>query len=75
MIEEIKSRVEAALEGAEVTVAGADGRFQIEVVSDAFQGLGRVKRQRAVYAAIRDLISSGSVHAVNIRAVTRAELD
>ena len=42
-------------------------------MSDAFEGLSRVKRQQAVYAAIQELIASGAIHAVTISTATRAE--
>ncbi len=74
MIEEIQSRIEQALAGAEVVVAGEGNRFEIRVVSDRFEGLSRVKRQQAVYAVVGDLISSGAIHAVTIQARTPAEL-
>ena len=73
VIEDIESRVRRALPNADVAVAGAGNRCEIRVVSDAFQGLSRVKRQQAVYAAIQDLIASGAIHAVTIKASTRAE--
>ena len=74
MIEELKSRIEAALGGADVAVDGAGSRFEIRVVSDRFEGLNRVKRQQAVYAVIGELIASGEVHAVTIKAMTPDEL-
>ena len=73
MIEEIEERIEQALANAEVAVTGEGNRFQVEVVSDRFEGLSRVKRQQAVYAAIGDLIASGAIHAVTITASTPAE--
>ena len=42
----------------------------LEVVSEAFTGLNPVKRQQKVYACIGDLIASGELHAVNIKAYT-----
>lgn len=73
MIEEIQERIEQALADAEVAVTSEGSRFQVDVVSDRFEGLSRVKRQQAVYAAIGDLIVSGAVHAVSIVASTPAE--
>lgn len=50
--------------------AGDDGsgesHFTIEIESPAFAGLGRVARQRAVYAALGDLVPL--IHAIAIRA-------
>lgn len=52
--------------------AGHDGsgesHFTVEVVAGAFAGQGRVARQRLVNAAVGDLVSSGRVHALAIRA-------
>lgn len=70
MIDDLKSRLEEAFTDAEVAVAGEGNRFEIHVVSAAFEGLNRVRRQQAVYAVIGDLIASGAIHAVTIRAST-----
>ncbi|UTA56046.1 BolA family transcriptional regulator [Lysobacter soli] len=52
----------------------ADGRghFRVDVVSEAFAGLGPIARHRAVYAALGDLMTT-DIHALSIRARTRAE--
>lgn len=73
MIDDLKSRLEEAFTDAEVAVAGEGNRFEIHVVSAAFEGLKRVRRQQAVYAVIGDLIASGAIHAVTIRASTPDE--
>ena len=58
---------------ADVAVEGAGANYDITVVSDDFAGMRPVKKQQAVYAALRDAIASGSIHAVNIRTFTRDE--
>lgn len=73
MIQDLRLRLEAGFPDAEVAVSGAGNRFEIRIVSAAFDGLSRVKRQQAVYAVIGDLIASGAVHAVTIRAATPDE--
>ncbi|MEM7220155.1 MAG: BolA/IbaG family iron-sulfur metabolism protein [Pseudomonadota bacterium] len=73
MIDTIAQCVRDGIEVASVEVSGEGGRFDIEVVSTAFDGLNRVKKQQLVYATIKHLISEGSVHAVTIRALTPAE--
>lgn len=74
MVEEVRTRLIAAFKDADVDVSGEGNRCDVRVVTSAFAGLGRVKRQQAVYAAIGDLIASGEVHAVTIRALTPAEV-
>ena len=73
MIDDLKSRLEEAFTDAEVAVVGEGNRFEIRVVSSAFEGLNRVRRQQAVYAVIGDLIASGAIHAVTIHASTLDE--
>lgn len=58
---------------AEVAIGGDGRHIDLHVVCDGFEGLSRLKRQQAVYAALNDAIRSGAIHAVNIKAQTRAE--
>ncbi len=71
--DEIRSLVMAGMPGAEVTVGGDGYHIELTVVSEAFAGLSRVKRQQLVYGVLADAIRSGALHAVNIRALTAAE--
>ena len=75
MIEEIQSRLATAFADARPTVIGEGNHFAIDIVSTAFEGMGRVKRQQAVYAVIADLIAAGTVHAVTIKARTPGEAE
>lgn len=55
--------------------AGArDGRghFRVDVVSEAFEGLGPLARHRAVYVAVGELMTT-DIHALAIRARTPGE--
>lgn len=69
------SRIAAAIEGSRVEAHGDAKRMEIRVVSGAFAGLSRVKKQQRVYAAIADLIADGSLHAVSIVAETPLPAD
>ena len=73
MIDEVEARLAAAFEGAQIAVAGEGNRVEVRIVSAQFEGLSRVKRQQAVYAPIRELIDSGTIHAVTIKASTPSE--
>ena len=57
--------------------AGHDGRgeshFALMIESAAFTGLGRVARQRLVYAALGELMHE-RVHALTIRALAPGEV-
>jgi BolA family transcriptional regulator, general stress-responsive regulator len=50
-----------------------ESHFSVEVECAAFAGLNRVARQRAVNTALGDLLSSGRVHALAIKAVVPDE--
>ena len=52
--------------------AGGESHFNVTVVSAAFEGQGRVQRQRAVNDLLRAELA-GPVHALSIRALTPAE--
>ena len=57
--------------------AGDDGsgesHFTVEIVSEQFEGMSRINRQRAVNAALGDLMIE-RVHAMQIRAKAPSEV-
>ena len=68
MQEEISACIRAQIEAASLQVTLDGDRALIEVVSDQFEGLSRVKRQQLVYGCISDFIADGRLHAVTIKA-------
>ena len=46
--------------------------FHVRLVSQNFEGLSRVERQRRIYAALKDELA-GPVHALSLAALTPAE--
>lgn len=83
----IETRVQAALSPEHLAVIndsashrghmGDDGtgesHFTVEVVAHAFAGVSRLGRQRLVNAALGDLVSGGTVHALAIKAKAPGE--
>jgi len=59
-----------------VRADGSQGEthFHVRIVSRAFDGIGRVERQRRVYAALADELN-GPVHALSLKALTPAEAE
>ena len=51
---------------------GGESHFTVEVVSGAFEGMGRVARQRLVYDLLKDELA-GPVHALALRTLTPSE--
>lgn len=54
--------------------AGGESHFNLTVISAAFEGQGRVQRQRTINALLREELA-GPVHALSIRALTPSEAD
>jgi acid stress-induced BolA-like protein IbaG/YrbA len=73
MQREIAEAIRERLPDAEVDAVVDGNRALITVVSTAFAGMSRVRKQQAVYACIDAFIKDGSLHAVTIRALTPAE--
>ena len=83
---EITKRLEEALAPSHLVVtndsarhhghAGDDGsgesHFSVEIVAEAFAGMSRLERQRAVNAALGELMRE-RIHALSIRAKTSGE--
>lgn len=84
--DQIRERLTGALQPARIDVvdesarhvghAGArpegESHFRVTVVADAFAGIGRVERQRMVFAALGDLMRT-DIHALAITALTPDE--
>ncbi len=70
---EVQQLIEAGLPGCQIDVTGDGSHFDIVVVGELFAGKGPVVRQQAIYATITDAITSGAIHAVNIKAYTPDE--
>ena len=66
---EIENLIKAAFPKAKVTLtdlAGDGNHYALEVIDASFKGMNRVEQQRAVYAALKDLMSGsdGALHAL-----------
>ena len=66
--EELKTRIEAAIPGAEAFVESADNvHFSARVRSDAFAGKSRIQQHRMVYDVFGEGELGGAVHALQIK--------
>ncbi|AGH81886.1 BolA family protein [Psychromonas sp. CNPT3] len=72
-IEQMKDKLENALQLDECIVKGENGHFQVIAVSDIFTPLTRVKKQQLIYAVFVDEIATNAIHALTIKALTPAE--
>ena len=70
--DELKSRIEEAIPGAEARVedlTGGGDHFRAEVVSDRFDGLSRIDQHKLVYGVFGNEVG-GAIHALSIKTST-----
>lgn len=53
--------------------AHGGSHFDVVLVSDKFEGLGKIQRHRLVYDALRDEMAPGGVHALQMKLYTPQE--
>jgi acid stress-induced BolA-like protein IbaG/YrbA len=71
--EEVQALLENALPDCQIQVATDGGHFNIVAIGDMFEGKRPVQRQQVVYGALNEQISSGVIHAVNMKIFTQTE--
>lgn len=71
--DEVKVILEGALPGCQFQVEGDGSHFNIVAVGDVFDGQRAVQRQQTIYKVLNQQISSGEIHAVNMKTFTHAE--
>ncbi len=70
----IKELLETGLPGCDIEVSGDSHSLNVRAVGPLFEGLSKVKRQQKVYGVLRDLISTGELHAVTMQISAPTEL-
>jgi acid stress-induced BolA-like protein IbaG/YrbA len=72
-IQAIETILETGMPGCELGIEAEGNKLGIRIVSEAFNGLSRVKRQQKIYALLDDRIKSGEIHAVSMVTLTPEE--
>lgn len=72
-VNDVKALLAAEFPEAEVDASTDGYHYQVTVITEAFEGLNAVKRQQAVYKALNAQIQDGTIHAVQIKALTPSE--
>jgi acid stress-induced BolA-like protein IbaG/YrbA len=72
-IEAVAQLIRQGIPGAEVQVSGDGSHFDAVVVSEAFEGLTPIKKQRLVMDTVKSQIASGELHALSIKTLTPAQ--
>jgi acid stress-induced BolA-like protein IbaG/YrbA len=71
--EVVAQLIRQGLPGAEVQVSGDGSHFDAIVISNAFEGLTPIKKQRLVMDTVKPQIASGELHALSIKTLTPAQ--
>ena len=58
---------------SEIAVDGADCDFSALVLSEEFDGVSQVKRQQQILARFSDVLATGELHALSVKAHTPSE--
>jgi stress-induced morphogen len=64
--DELRTRIEASIPGAQARVSGDGHHFDAVVVAPAFKGLSRIAQHRLVYGVFGDEVG-GRIHALSIQ--------
>ena len=71
--EEIEKQLKAIDDVSYVKVEGDGYQYQLTIVTDVFLNKSKVARQQWVYAQLKDLITSGKLHALTMKTWTKEE--
>lgn len=71
--EDVKTLLESAIPDCQFEVASGGGHYNITAIGEVFDGKRAVQRQQLIYAALNNEISSGAMHAVNMKIFTPSE--
>ena len=71
--EELKVLLENELPGCYSQVDIEGSHFNILVVSGLFDGKRAIQRQQMIYAVLEKYISSGAIHAINMKLFSEEE--
>ncbi|MES9942698.1 MAG: BolA/IbaG family iron-sulfur metabolism protein [Candidatus Thiodiazotropha sp. 6PLUC2] len=71
--QELMSRIKGLYPDAEITVAGENCSFEVNVTSPAFADMKSLQRQRSILTLFNQEIASGELHALTVRAKTPDE--
>jgi stress-induced morphogen len=69
-LDEVRELIEAALPGAAVEVSdmtGGGDHLRAVVEAPQFAGRSRVEQHKLVFAAVRDRMDDGSIHALSLK--------
>ena len=70
---DVKILLDGSLSDCQIQVESEGSHYNIVAIGDLFDGKRAVQRQQIIYAALKEQISSGAIHAVNMKIFTLNE--
>ena len=74
-LEEIRQLLESVLGDSQIEMQAEGNKLDLNLVSDKFIGMNRVKRQQFIYTLLNDKIATGEIHAVTMKTRTVDEAE
>lgn len=71
--DDVKNLIEQGIPDSEAIISGEGCNLNVSVISDSFEGKSMLAEQKMVFATVNDLIASGELHALGIKAYTKSE--
>ena len=58
-----------------LSVDGAESKYEVNIVSNEFNGKSTIQRHKLIYALLDNYIKTGEIHALSFKAKTPSESD
>ncbi len=75
MKEKIIEAIATKITHESLSVEGADSKYDVNIVSDTFEGMSTIQRHKLIYSLLNNFIKTGEIHALTIKAKTPSESD
>ncbi|MES9991463.1 MAG: BolA/IbaG family iron-sulfur metabolism protein [Candidatus Thiodiazotropha sp.] len=72
--QDLINRIQELYPDAEISVAGENCSFEVNVTTPAFDNMKSLQRQRSILTLFKEEIASGELHALTVRAKTPKEV-
>lgn len=70
---DIQNLIKSNMADSDVSVTGDGRHFEAVVISNIFEGMSLLQRQRYIHGIVGDKLRDGTIHALSIKAKTPLE--
>ena len=72
--DKIKEMLASSLGDCDIEVEITGNKLVLHIISESFEGLSQLKRQKKIYAILNEMVSTGEIHAVTMYTNTPSEI-